>query len=135
MFVERVGMTVGSHAFVRFEAFNGLVYLLVSDIFEGGAGRWVEVVWVDVVILWGGEEKESYSALALSLFSFASICVSSVHLTLRVGMQVLALSPGGAKVPHGYTTGQKLRHHTHNRGYHTRHGYGYIPNHKCHGIR
>jgi len=51
VFVERVGMTVGSCAFVRFEMFDGSVYLLVGDIFECSTGRWVEVVRVNVVIL------------------------------------------------------------------------------------
>jgi hypothetical protein len=47
----------------------------------------------------GGEKKnESYSAFALSLFSFASIWVPSSRVTLRVGMQVLDPSPDGAEM-------------------------------------
>src|ERR1700677_4452486 len=43
----------------------------------------------------GVKKKESYSAFALSLFSFASVCVLSVLITLRLGMWVLAPSPDG----------------------------------------
>jgi hypothetical protein len=57
MLMKRVGMAVGSRAFVRFETFNGSVYLLVGDVFECGAGLWVLVVQVNVVVLWGGKEK------------------------------------------------------------------------------
>ena len=46
----------------------------------------------------GAKKKESYSAFALSLFSFASIWVPSARVTLRVGMQVLDPSPDGAEM-------------------------------------
>jgi len=52
VFVERIGMAVRSRAFVRFEVFDGSVYLLVGNIFKNGAWRWVKVVRVDVVVLW-----------------------------------------------------------------------------------
>jgi hypothetical protein len=50
-------MAVGPCAFVQFETFNGSVYLLVGDVFEGSAGMWVVIVRFDVVILRGGTPR------------------------------------------------------------------------------
>ena len=42
---------------------------------------------------------------------------------------------GIIRVSHRYTMGRQFEHRTCNRGYRTRHGYGYTPNRNFHGLR
>ena len=57
MYVEGVGLLVGPGAFERFEAFDGSVYLCISNILKGSARGRIVIVGVDVIDGWGGEKE------------------------------------------------------------------------------
>ena len=57
MYVEGVGLLVGPSAFEQFEAFDGSVYLCVSDVLEGSARGRVVIMGINVIGGQGGEEE------------------------------------------------------------------------------
>ena len=72
-------MVVGSCAFKWFEAFDCSVNLLVRDVLE--CCTWVGIfeVWVDLVILWRGEEKGIIQSFCL-IFVFLDFFDGAIGL-------------------------------------------------------